>query len=85
MEDYFEKKANEIEEKIHDLKVETKRKCTGEDIAKVIKLGLKEVARDQRYACIDEIKDYDAVHSSREVPTSIIDRICGIVHNSQIK
>lgn len=54
--EYFKNKASEIEEKIHIKKMEKKRKMTFQDIEDIIYIGLKEVARDQRYACIENVK-----------------------------
>lgn len=76
---YFKNKADEIEQKIHSLKIDTKGKCTGQDIEDIIYIGLKEVARDQRYACVALVTkhfkdDYDN-----------IDLVCNTIQNAQIE
>ena len=52
MKDYFERKAEEIQTKIHSA-------LTVENMQKMIEMGLREVAKDQRHACIDQVNSID--------------------------
>lgn len=56
---YFEDKAKEIFNKIHENEGWGKDSIFRLDdpTCKAIYLGLKETARDQRYACVDAITD----------------------------
>jgi len=46
-EDYFDKKSQAIEEKIHLKRVERNWKLTGEEITEIIKEGLMQACADQ--------------------------------------
>jgi len=66
--------------KIYDLRAEGK-KFTFEDIDKIIYITLKEVARDQRYNCIDAFNN-DASYGEQ---IQLVDCIQSIIQNAQIK
>lgn len=79
-EQYFEKKLNEVLDimglilsRMHDEQEVTKLKNS-------LKIKLKEVARDQRYACVEAIQSY---YNSRELHGTI-SNVQGIIQNAQI-
>lgn len=76
---YFKDKANEIENKIHELRMDQNKKHTFQDIEDIIYIGLKEVARDQRYACVD------AIAQTGEFEDKGLSWIQGIIQNAQIQ
>ena len=71
---YFKDKAKEIEELIN-----SDPKCSREQIRHLIYIALKEVARDQRYACVDAI-GIDCNIDQREQ-----DRLEMIIQNANIE
>jgi hypothetical protein len=81
---YFEEKAEELRNKIADFKIRNSG-ITFDDIDKIIYLTLKEVARDQRDACITSINTYrEAINRStwNDLYYSGIDRV---IQKAQIK
>lgn len=77
---YFEKKAEEIRWNISNL-MTTKRNCTADEIFNIIYLGIKEVARDQRYACVGAVQSY---YNSHELHGTI-SNVQGIIQNAMIE
>lgn len=84
---YFMKKAEELRNKIQDAKIDSKH-LTFEQIDEIIYIAMKEVARDQRYACVEAF-DYECRRES--VESGNIDgmsfnqtRISGIIQNATI-
>lgn len=75
---YFKDKAIEIRNKIYDSSVDNKKTTVG-DIDDIIYLSLKEVARDQRYACVDAFHNYNL---SRQCFETYVE---GIIQNTSIE
>jgi len=67
---YFKDKADEIF-KLVEMNINF------EDIYKAIYIGLKEVARDQRYACIDAVRNYPH--------TDAVSNLQGLIQNANIE
>ena len=79
-EQYFDKKLNEILDimglilsRMHDEQEVTKLKNS-------LKIKLKEVARDQRYACVDAVQSYYNLHE----PHGTISNVQGCIQKAQI-
>jgi predicted DNA-binding ribbon-helix-helix protein len=79
IDDYFKSKAKEINNKITALRVNKGWKVTQVEIEEIIYLGLKEVAKDQRYASIELIRNNtDLIDVNNNVSNFVI----GVIHNS---
>lgn len=72
---YFKKKASEIENKIHDQRIEKGFKMTFQDIENIIYSGLKEVARDQRHASVGNVNNFYNESEGDRLDFSIVERL----------
>lgn len=76
MEDkYFMQKATALRDAIHDAKMENKR-LSFEDIDRIIYMTLKEIAKKQRYTCVDNVQKL----YKNNVP--VVSQILAAIHNS---
>lgn len=76
MEKYFDEKVEKILEINMDSILDPF--ISREEVKKKIVIILKEISRDQRYACIDAILEYANDKSE-------IDNIQAVIHNANIK
>jgi hypothetical protein len=79
IDEYFKNKAQEINDKITVLRVNKGWQIKQVDILDIIYLGLKEVAKEQRYASIELIRNNtDLIDVNNNVSNFVI----GVIHNS---
>lgn len=78
MKNYYEKKAENIKNKIQN--------CSEEQIQKLIEISLKEVAKDQKSACIDKIQEYDVSNpNSIILSVQTLTKVINTIHDTEIK
>lgn len=88
MNNYFKEKTKEMFEAIsiaEDAKLLLNEELTLDETITIVSTKLKEVARDQRHACYDEVSTLYVSHTSKDFSLRIADQVLNAVHNAKIK